>query len=115
VIVAAVGDEVVIAHPTAGLSPAEIAAAAAGPGIYLLGLALFRRRVAGTFAPKRVAGAAGCAAAGALGYIVPALALTSLVLAVVVAVIVSEHLATARRIARGQASSLEQLEAAETS
>jgi low temperature requirement protein LtrA len=115
VIVAAVGDEVAIAHPTAGLSAAEIVTAAAGPGIYLLGLAVFRRRVAGTFAPKRVAGAAGCAAAGALGFIVPALALTSLVLAVVVAVIVSEHVAAVRRTARGEPSPLERLEAAETS
>jgi low temperature requirement protein LtrA len=110
VIVAAVGDEVAIAHPAARLSAAEIATVAAGPGIYLLGLALFRRRVAGTFAPKRVAGAAGCAAAGALGSVIPALALTSLVLAVVVAVIVSEHVAAARRSARGEPSPLERLE-----
>jgi low temperature requirement protein LtrA len=115
VIVAAVGDEVVIAHPTSGLSAAEIATAAAGPGIYVLALALFRKRVAGTFAPKRVAGAVGCAAAGALGFVVPALALTGLVLAVVVAVIGSEHLAAARRTARGEPSPLERLEAAETS
>jgi low temperature requirement protein LtrA len=114
VIVAAVGDEVAIAHPTAGLAAAEIVTVAAGPGLYLLGLAVFRRRVAGTFAPKRVAGAAGCAAAGALGFLVPALALTSLVLAVVVAVIVSEHVAAVRRTARGEPSPLERLEAAET-
>jgi low temperature requirement protein LtrA len=114
VIVAAVGDEVAIAHPTAGLSAAEIVTVAAGPGLYLLGLAVFRRRVAGTFAPKRVAGAVGCAAAGALGFVVPALALTSLVLAVVVAVIANEHVAAARRAARGEPSPLERLEAAET-
>jgi low temperature requirement protein LtrA len=115
VIVAAVGDELAIAHPTSVLPAAEVATAAAGPGIYLLGLAVFRRRVAGTFAPKRVAGAAGCAAAGALGLVVPALALTSLVLAAVVAVIVSEHVAAVRRTARGEPSPLERLEAAKTS
>ena len=114
VIVAAVGDELAIAHPTSVLSTAEVAAVAAGPGIYLLGLAVFRRRVAGTFAPKRVAGAAGCVAAGALGLVVPALALTTLVLAAVVAVIVSEHVAAVRRTARGEPSPLERLEAAET-
>ncbi len=114
VIVAAVGDEVAIAHPTSVLSPAEIAAVAAGPGLYLLGLALFRKRVAGTLAPKRVAGAAGCAAAGVLGAFIPALALTALVLAVVVAVIASEHIAAARRAARGELSPLERLETAET-
>lgn len=114
VIVAAVGDEVAIAHPTTLLSPAEIATVAAGPCLYLLALALFRRRVAGTFAPKRIAGAAGCAAAGVLGHVIPALALTSLVLAVVVAVIVSEHIAAARRAARGEPSPLERLETAKT-
>jgi low temperature requirement protein LtrA len=114
IIVAAVGDEVAIAHPTSVLSPAEIATVAAGPGLYLLALALFRKRVAGSFAPKRVAGAAGCAAAGVVGLVVPALALTSLVLTVVVAVIVSEHIATVRRIARGEPSPLERLETADT-
>ncbi len=114
VIVAAVGDEIVIAHPTSGLSTAEIATVAAGPGLYLLGLAVFRRRVAGTFAPKRVAGAAGCVAAGALGAVLPALGLTALVLAVVVAVIASEHIAAGRRAARGEPSPLERLEAANT-
>jgi len=112
VIVAAVGDEIVIAHPTSVLSAAEIATVAAGPGLYLLGLALFRLRVAGTVAWKRLAGAAGCVAAGALGSVLPALALSSLVLAVVVAVIVSEHVAAVRRTARGEPSPLEQLEAA---
>ena len=114
VILAAVGDEIAIAHPTSGLSAAEIATVAAGPGIYLLGLAVFRRRVAGTFAPKRVAGAAGCVAAGALGAVLPALGLTTLVLAVVIAVIASEHIAAARRAARGEPSPLERLEAANT-
>jgi low temperature requirement protein LtrA len=112
VIVAAVGDEIVIAHPTSMLSAAEIATVAAGAGLYLLGLAFFRLRVAGTVAWRRLAGAAGCVAAGALGSVVPALALSSLVLVVVVAVIVSEHVAAARRTARGEPSPLEQLEAA---
>jgi low temperature requirement protein LtrA len=111
VIVAAVGDELAIARPTAVLPGAEVAAVTAGPALYLLGLALFRLRVTGAIAPKRLAGAAGCVAAGALGTVLPALALAALLLSVVVAVIGSEHLAAVRRTARGESSPLERLEA----
>ena len=48
VIVAAVGDELVIAHPTEALPAAEVAAVVAGPAIYLLAHVLFRLRMAGT-------------------------------------------------------------------
>ncbi len=48
VILAAVGDELVIAHPTDVLPAAEIAVVVAGPAVYLLGHALFRLRMAGT-------------------------------------------------------------------
>jgi low temperature requirement protein LtrA len=112
VIVSAVGDELTIAHPTEALAGAGIAAVTAGPALYLLGLALFRLRVAGSLAPKRLAGAAGCIAAGALGLVLPALALAALLLGVVVAVLGSEHGAAARRAARGELSPLERLEAA---
>jgi low temperature requirement protein LtrA len=111
VIVSAVGDELVIAHPTTVLGGAEIATVAAGPATYLVGLALFRLRVAGTVAPKRLAGAAGCVAAGVAGLVLPALGLAALVLGVVVAVIGSEHADARRRAARGEPSPLERLEA----
>ena len=48
VIVAAVGDELVIAHPTETLHGAEVVGVVAGPAIYLLAQALFRLRMAGT-------------------------------------------------------------------
>lgn len=111
IIVSAAGDEFAIAHPTSVLGGAQIALVAAGPAAYLLGLALFRLRVAGSIAPKRLAGAAGCAAAGGLGVMLPALALAALLLGVVVAVIGSEHAAARRRDARGEPSPLERLEA----
>ncbi len=111
VIVSAVGDELTIARPTGVLPAAEIATVAAGPAIYLLGLALFRLRVAGSIAPTRLAGAAGCVAAGMLGLVLPALGLAALLLGVVVAVIGSEHYGAARRAARGEPSPLERLEA----
>ena len=60
VILAAVGDELVIAHPTDVLPAAEIAVVVAGPAVYLLGHALFRLRMAGTVSWKRLLGAAAC-------------------------------------------------------
>ena len=55
-IVSAVGDELVIAHPTEELHGAEVAAVVAGPAIYLLAHVLFRLRLAGTLSAKRLAG-----------------------------------------------------------
>src|SRR5919199_1199648 len=107
VIVAAVGHELVIAHPTEELPGAEVAAVVAGPAIYLLAHALFRLRVAGSVSGKRLAGAAGCVAVGGIGAFAPALVLAALL----VAVIVSEQVAAVRRTARGEPSPLERLEA----
>ena len=42
VLLSAVGDELVIAHPTEVPSDAEVAVAAAGPALYLLGQVLVR-------------------------------------------------------------------------
>ena len=63
VIVSAVGDELVIAHPEEHLHGAEVAAVAAGPAIYLLAHVLFRLRHDGHHqrpAPVRRAGSAWC-------------------------------------------------------
>ena len=109
VILAAVGDELVIAHPTDVLPAAEIAVVVAGPAVYLLGHALFRLRMAGTVSGKRLLGAAACVALGALGPFVPALALAALTVAVLVTVIVAERVAGARRRARGEPAPLERL------
>jgi low temperature requirement protein LtrA len=110
IIVSAVGDELVIAHPTEVLPAAEIAVVVGGPGLYLLAHALFRRRMTGSWGPKRLYGAAGCLAVGAAGPFVPALVLAGLVIAVLAAVIASEHLAAARRARRGEPTPLERLE-----
>src|SRR3954447_18797187 len=66
VIVAAVGDELAIAHPTETLPTAEVVAVVGGPAIYLLSQALFRRRMARTWSVKRLTGAGACVLAGAL-------------------------------------------------
>ena len=111
VIVSAVGDEIVIAHPLERLSGPELAAVVAGPAIYLLGHVLFRLRMAGSLSWKRLGGACGCVAVGVTGAFAPALVVGSLVLVVLVTVIGLERLAAGRRSARGEASPLERLEA----
>jgi low temperature requirement protein LtrA len=109
IIVSAVGDELVIAHPTEVLPAAEIAVVVGGPGLYLLAHALFRRRMTGRWGPKRLYGAAGCLALGAAGPFAPAIVLAGLVIAVLAAVIASEHVAAARRARRGEPTPLERL------
>jgi low temperature requirement protein LtrA len=111
VIVTAVGDELVIAHPTDELPGREVAAVAAGPAIYLLGHALFRLRMAGSVSWKRLGGAIACAAIALVGTSMPALVLAALLVGVLVAVIAAEEVAGARRRARGEPAPLERLEA----
>jgi len=115
VIVSAVGDELVIAHPLEMLPGDQVAAVVAGPAIYLLAHALFRLRMAGSVSWKRLGGALVCVLVGFVGVYVPALVVAALLIAVLVAVIVSEYVAAARRSARGEPSPLERLEAARQS
>ncbi len=112
VILYAVGDELVIAHPTDELPTPEVVAVVGGPAIYLLGHVLFRLRMAGSISWKRLAGAVACAALGVVGTAITALALASLVVAVLIGVIVAERIADRRREQRGEPSPLERLEAA---
>ena len=102
VIVSAVGDELVITHPTEVLPGSEVAAVVAGPAIYLLAHALFRLRMAGSVSWRRLGGAVACLATGLIGAFVPALVVAALLIAVLVAVISSEYVAAARRRARGE-------------
>ena len=111
VVLAAVGNELVIAHPDAELSDAELAAVVGGRALYLLGHAAFRLRMAGSVSWRRLGGALGCVAVGLVGLAVPALAVEALLVGVLLAVVVLEQLAGARRQGRGQPSPLEQLEA----
>ena len=112
VIVSAVGDELVIAHPLEVLPGDQVAAVVAGPAIYLLAHALFRLRMAGSVSWRRLGGALACLVVGLIGAFVPALVVGALLIAVLVAVIGSEYVAAARRRARGEPSPLELLEAA---
>ena len=109
VLVAAVGDELVIAHPDEVLHGAELVAVCAGPAIYLLAHTLFRLRMAGTVSRKRLGGAIACVAAAAVGAVAPALVLAIVLLAIMIAVIVAEQISGRRRALRGEPSPLEVL------
>ena len=111
VIVAAVGDELVIAHPTDILPGRELAAVVGGPALYLLGHVLFRWRMAGSISWKRLAGAVACVAVGFVGLFAPALVVAILVVAVLAAVIAAERVAGVRRSSRGEPSPLAALDA----
>jgi low temperature requirement protein LtrA len=111
IIVTAVGQELVIAHPTETLAGRQIAVVVAGPAIYLLAHVLFRLRMTGTTSLKRLTAAAACVAAGMLGAVVPGLALATVLALVLIVLIGAEQLTAARRRARGEPSPMERLEA----
>src|SRR5215210_1639493 len=96
IILSAVGDELVIAHPIKTMPPYEVAAVAAGPAVYLLAHALFRLRMTGSMGMAKPLGTLACVAVGFIGLFVPALAFAGALIVVLVAVIASEYLATSR-------------------
>ncbi len=54
IIMVAVGDDLLIAHPTRALSTAGVIMMLGGPALYLFGETLFRLRMIGSVSPKRV-------------------------------------------------------------
>jgi low temperature requirement protein LtrA len=96
ILVVAVGDELVIAHPDEPLDGREVVALAVGPALYLLGHVAFRLRMRGTLATKRLAAAALAAGAAASALVVPPLVAWALVLAVLVLLATAETLARLR-------------------
>ena len=111
IIVAAVGDELLIAHPTEELPGREVAAIVAGPAIYLFAQGLFRLRMAGSVSRKRFGGALACVVAGGLGAFASALVVAAAVVMVMVVVIAAETMSEAQRRKRGDPSPMERLEA----
>jgi low temperature requirement protein LtrA len=111
IILSAVGDELVIAHPTETLHGPELVAVVAGPALYLLAHVALRLRMTGTISVRRLTAAVACVAVGFIGPHVSALFLSTLLLGVLIAVIAAEQLAAAHRNAGGQPSPLEGLQA----
>ena len=67
ILLTAVGDELVITHPTEELPDGELLAVVSGPALYLFSLVLLRLRLSGTLGGRRLAGAIACLAIGAIG------------------------------------------------
>jgi low temperature requirement protein LtrA len=111
IIVAAVGDAIVIEHPTEIPTGPELAAIVGGTALYLAGHLLFRLRMAGSWSPPRLAALAAVLATAAAGLVLSALTTAALVLAVLVALIVWETRASRLRRRRGEPTPLERLEA----
>ncbi|HEX7298647.1 MAG TPA: low temperature requirement protein A [Solirubrobacteraceae bacterium] len=109
ILLSAVGDEIVIAHPTDELPHPELAAVACGPALYLLALVALRLRMTRTISGRRVVAALACLAVGLIGTFAPALVVAGLLCVVLAAVIAADQLAAARRRRRGEPSPLERL------
>ncbi|HWH95907.1 MAG TPA: low temperature requirement protein A [Baekduia sp.] len=107
IVVSAVGDELVIAHPDQALGGAEMAAVVGGPALYLLGHTLFRLRVSGTTGWRRPLGAVACMVLGIVLGDADALIVALFVLAVLIAVIAGDQVAAHRRRLRGLPTPLE--------
>jgi low temperature requirement protein LtrA len=112
ILLSAVGDELVIAHPTEELPDAELAAVVCGPALYLLAHVALRLRMTGSISGRRLTGALACLAVGAIGTFAPALVVAGLLFGVLVAVIVGDQVAAVHRRRRGEPSPLERVEAA---
>lgn len=112
VIVSAVGDELVLAHPReAAASGWEVAAVVGGPALYLLAHTAFRLRLTGTTGWRRPSGAVACVAIGLLLPGADMLVLAGLSLLVLVAVVVGDEASGMRRRRRGEPSPIERLTA----
>ncbi len=112
ILLTAVGDELVIAHPTDELPDGELLAVVSGPALYLLALVLLRLRMVGTLGLaglRRLAGVIACLAIGAIGTFAPALVVAALLFGVLVSVIIGDQIAAAHRRRRGEPSPLERL------
>jgi low temperature requirement protein LtrA len=97
ILLAAVGDELVIAHPREELPDAELLVLVAGPALYLLAHVALRLRMTGSISARRLGGAVACLLIGLLAGAAPALVVAALLFAVLVALIVADQLRAMRR------------------
>jgi low temperature requirement protein LtrA len=91
VIVSAAGDEIVIGHPDEPLKTGYLLTVVAGPAIFLLAMAIIRRRSTGTWTWRRPFAALVIAAIGLVAADADGLVVASLILAVLVALIAYEE------------------------
>jgi low temperature requirement protein LtrA len=96
VIMVAVGDGLLIAHPSRALSTAGAVVLVGGPALYLFGTSLFRLRMIGSVNPKRVLAVGALCLLGLLAGALSALALSALVAALLSALALWEYDPTPR-------------------
>jgi len=103
IILAAIGDELVIAHPMDELTGAHLLVVVAGPALYLLSQALLRFRMTHGVSVRSLVGVVACVAIGFAGPYVPAVLVSGLLVAMLVLVVVADS-REARREAAASAS-----------
>ncbi|QCQ91151.1 low temperature requirement protein A [Rhodococcus sp. SGAir0479] len=91
VILTAVGDELVIAHPSDRLLPAQMIAVVGGPALYLVAQTALRLRATRTVSGLLVGGALACVAIGVVGAPLPGVAVSALLVIVLVGVVVTQE------------------------
>jgi low temperature requirement protein LtrA len=112
IVVAAVGDELVIAHPTAELPSSELLAVICGSIIYLLAQLALRLRLSGTISTRRSIAIVACAAVGLLLASAPAIVVAAGVLMVLVGLVVADQIVRTRRAREGEPHPIERTAAA---
>jgi low temperature requirement protein LtrA len=96
IIVAAVGDEIILAHPRAASGVGTIAVVLGGLALFLAGNTLFKRAVGGRYPLSHLVGVLLLAVLAPLGYLLPVLALGAAATAVLVIVAVWEKVSLGR-------------------
>jgi low temperature requirement protein LtrA len=90
IIIAAVADEVVIAHPGSSPSGVELAVILSGPVLYLIGHTLFRLRMIHSVSRKRLVAMAAIVGLAPLGAALTSLGVATCVLAILTVLAVAE-------------------------
>lgn len=91
IILTAVGDEFVIAHPTDRLSTTQMIVVVGGPALYLLAHTALRIRVTRTLSRPLTSGALACVVVGLVGNAWPAMIVGALLVGVLVVVALVEE------------------------
>jgi low temperature requirement protein LtrA len=82
IIMVAIADDLLIAHPDERLAPAGVAMMVGGPAVYLVGESLVRLRMRSSLSARRLVTVIALVLLGMLGYQLPALALSAGVAAI---------------------------------
>ncbi|MBV9310392.1 MAG: low temperature requirement protein A [Solirubrobacterales bacterium] len=91
IIMTAVADDLVIAHPGHPLRAAGVVITVAGPAVYLLGESLVRVRMTSSLSPQRLVAVLALAVLGVFGHVLPALALSAAVAVALTGLTVWDH------------------------